>query len=336
MPHHPLPADLTPFPFTTAEARRSSVGRGRLRGSDLAHPHHGIYVAAAAATDDDVFARCERLLPALGERHWFSHGTAARIWGMPLGGRYLASDPLHVTSIASDVAFRHRGTVGWVTADASIGRGVFGMLPVIAPADAWCQLAIRGAVVARRTVPHEWLVAAGDFLLTGKRKGRGEREAALCTIDELRAAVARRGRGRGAALLRVALEDLRWPVDSPNETRLRLGLVAYRLPEPQVQVPVMTADGLRHADLGYPEERVLLEFQGDEHRTSRRRWLRDLTRVQLFQDAGYHVILIGAADLEPNCAPLAARVRRALARGREAARQHRLRAGSGAFVRLRG
>ncbi|WP_146751989.1 hypothetical protein [Microbacterium sp. SMR1] len=84
---------------------------------------------------------------------------------------------------------------------------------------------------------------------------------------------------RGARLLRGALDRARSPVDSPRESLLR----------------------------------VALEYQGDEHRTSRRRWLDDLTRVQLLEDAGYRVILVRAADLEDDARSLAARIRRALA-----------------------
>ena len=79
-------------------------------------------------------------------------------------------------------------------------------------------------------------------------------------------------------------------------------------------MPVETAEGRRHADLGYPSRKLLIEYQGEEHRSSRKRWLGDLTRVQLFQDAGYEVFLIGADDVDPDCSALAARVRRALSR----------------------
>ncbi len=102
-------------------------------------------------------------------------------------------------------------------------------------------------------------------------------------------------------------------MDSPQETLLRVALVDAGIPEPQVQVAVRTAAGVRHADLGWPEQRVLLEYQGDEHRSSRRRWLEDLTRVQLLEDAGYRVILVGSADLDDGAGALAARIRRALA-----------------------
>lgn len=104
------------------------------------------------------------------------------------------------------------------------------------------------------------------------------------------------------------------PVDSVRETFLRLALTDAGLPEPTVQLRVPTAEGDRHADLGYPAAGLLLEYLGDAHRTSRRRWLDDLTRVQLFQDAGWDVMMIGAADLDPDPAALIERVRRKLAR----------------------
>ena len=312
MPNDPLPPELTGSAFTTAQARAAGVGRGRLRGSDVVSPHHGVHVAAAEATDDSLTARCERLIPALGAHHWFSHRTAARIWGIPLLPAYRAAEPLHVMSIDAQAPLRHSGTVGWVTADASLQTEMLGLLPVVSPADVWCQLAVRGAVTVDTVIAHEWLVAAGDFLTTGRRRAGGERDAPLCTVDDLSAAIDRRRSRRGTADLRRAIADIRSPVDSPYETRLRLGLVRWGLPEPHVQVPVLTAEGIRHADLGYPAARVLLEYQGDEHRTSRERWLEDLTRIQLLQDAGNHVILVGARDIDPDCRALAARVARAL------------------------
>ena len=184
-------------------------------------------------------------------------------------------------------------------------------LPLISPADLWAQLSIRGAVWDHTMLDARWLTAIGDFLVSGARTSRG-RSDPLCTMSDLRTAAMRHRGKRGAKNLGLALPQIRRPVDSVKETFLRLGLVECGLPEPAVQVEVMTTAGLRHADLGYPHARVLLEYQGDVHRTSRRRWLEDLTRVQLLEDAGYRVMLVGDADIAPDCRALAARVRRAL------------------------
>lgn len=311
----PLPYPLPLGPFRYAEAARAGVARSRLRARDLSHPHHGLYAPAIA--DVDLVARCERLVPLLGEHAWFSHLTAARLWGAPLPFAWTPAEPLHVMTLASRAPMRRKGVVGWESEETGMPRTVLGLVPVVAPAEAWAQLAVPGSTGVdadtgmRSRLSREWLTAVGDYLLTGPKRGRARHP--LCTREELADARARRRGKRGVVDLAWALELIRSPVHSPRETQLRLGLVEFGLPEPEVQVPVRTAAGLRHADLGYPDARLLIEYQGDHHRTDRDQWLEDLTRRQLFEDAGYRVILVGAADLEPHCAALAMRVRRALA-----------------------
>lgn len=229
----------------------------------------------------------------------------------------------------SDAApMRRPGIIGWETEVADLPRLMLGMLPVIAPADVWAQLAVPGATGvdpdtgSRRRLTSDWLVAVGDYLLTGPRIGRAR--VPLCTRDDLMRAIQRRRRKRGVKDLALALDRVRPGAHSPRETLLRLGLVDHGLPEPDVQVPVVTAAGLRHADLGYPDARLLLEYQGDHHRTDRRQWLEDLTRVQLLQDAGYDVMVVGAADIVPDSAALAACPSRARPRthARRVIREH--------------
>lgn len=298
-PREPLPDPLGSGPFEFGEAREADIGRGRLRRDDISHPHRGLYVPAGTVPEG-IEGRCEALLPLLGPGQWFSHATAARLWGMPLPKPYRDDETLHVISLADGEAngrslrMRRPGVSGW---EGRSARGeVRGILPVISPADVWGQLATRGATAMGVTLTREWLVAVGDHLLTGPRVN-GRRHP-LCTRAQLEDAAARRRGARGARALEWALERVREPVDSPKETQLRMGLVALGLPEPEVQVAVDTAEGVQHADLGYRHARLLLEYQGEEHRVSRRRWLRDLRRVQLMQDAGFHVMLVGADDVD--------------------------------------
>lgn len=310
----PLPFPLSLGPFRYAEARGAGVARSRLRAPDVSHPHHGVYVPAPP--EADVISVCEQLLPLLGEHAWFSHLTAARLWGMPLPFPWTPDEPIHVTTLGSHAPVRRKGVIGWETAETDIPRTMLGLIPVIEPAEVWAQLAVPGATGidsqtgARRRLSRDRLVAVGDYLLTGPKLD-GERRP-LCSRDDLERVVSARHGKRGVVDLASALELVRWPVHSAKETDVRLGLRECGLPEPEVQVPVMTAAGLRHADLGYRAARLLIEYQGDHHRTDREQWLEDLTRLQLFEDAGYRVIAIGAHDLEPNCHALAARIRRAL------------------------
>lgn len=312
----PLPDPLHHGAFGRTEALAAGVTWRRLRHDDILHPHRGVY-ASATGQDDTHRDRCERARPILGGHRWLSHLSAARSHGMPLPFEATDAEPLHVLTLLGAEPIRRPGIVGWETASQDIGRQLLGGLPVVAPADVWCQLAVPGSTRTdaetgmKRHLSQEWLVAVGDYAVTGPRSPSGRHP--LCTIDDLADALRRHRGKRGAKALAWALDRVRMPVHSPRETLLRLALVARGLPEPEVQAPVMTAVGLRHADLGYLSARLLIEYQGDHHRTSREQWLEDMNRQQLFEDAGYKVIAVGANEFDDDCLALTDRIRRALA-----------------------
>jgi hypothetical protein len=300
------------IPFRIDEGRAIGLSYAQMRGRAFERPFHGVRVTGASGRiDDGIIDECTALRTVLPDGAAFSHATAARLWGMPLPG--CVSEDLHVLT-PGRAEVRRRGVIGWRRAgeiQVDIAHG----LPVTSPADTWVLLATmtveRGGRMSR-----QWLAAVGDFLVSGRRTRYG-RDRPLATRKELAEAVRRHGSRRGAVELAWALERLRSPVDSPYETFLRLGLVRARLPEPAVQPAITTRAGVRHPDLGYLEERVLLEYLGDVHRTDRDTWLRDLERIQMFEDAGYRVIMLGASDVTtPGIQALSQRVRRALRRAR--------------------
>ncbi|MEN2741224.1 hypothetical protein ABCS02_25855 [Microbacterium sp. X-17] len=303
----PLPGALDGRAFTFSEAVENGVPRSRLRKDDLAHPFRGVY--AAAEGRDTLVARCVEALGLLGAPHVFSHVTAARLWGIPVPWPWTPDEEIHVLAAGERGRIRRAGIRSWETGrDDAIPHRI-GELLVPPPALVWAQL---GGMTSPR-LTREWIVAAGDFLVSGVRLEGGRRTEPLAPLESLSGVVGARSGMRGARVLRETLPLIRTDVDSPQETRLRLALVDAGLPEPLIHPAIMTAAGVLHPDLGYPARRVLLEYQGEEHRVDRQRWLHDLTRVQLFQDAGYRVILIGAADLLPrNRSALVARIRRSL------------------------
>ena len=69
---------------------------------------------------------------------------------------------------------------------------------------------------------------------------------------------------------------------------------------------------LGEVDLLYRAQRVVIEYEGDYHRTDKAKWRSDVLRYERMQDAGYRVIRITADDLKDRAAETVQRVRMAL------------------------
>lgn len=94
---------------------------------------------------------------------------------------------------------------------------------------------------------------------------------------------------------------LRWVrpgAESIRETYLRLCVVLSGLPEPDTQVSIDDAGRfVGRFDMAFRDFRTLLEYDGDQHRTDKAQWDRDLDRGNLAQALGYEVVRVNAATL---------------------------------------
>ena len=86
--------------------------------------------------------------------------------------------------------------------------------------------------------------------------------------------------------------------ESPRETRLRLLILDAGLPRPQTQVRVRDEYGqiVARVDLGWPELKIAVEYDGDQHWTDRRQFANDIRRIELLQALGWIVIRVTAQD----------------------------------------
>ena len=118
-----------------------------------------------------------------------------------------------------------------------------------------------------------------------------------CTPESLRAYAQAHG-GRGAPLARRAASLVRERVDSFRETRLRLCLVLAGLPEPHCNLVIMRDEHpLGRVDLLLEEFKVIVEYDGDQHRTDKGQWSADIHRDEEFGSLGYRTVRVTATHL---------------------------------------
>ncbi|SMH46350.1 hypothetical protein SAMN06295885_2722 [Rathayibacter oskolensis] len=297
-----LPAGLSRRPFTVAEASVEGVARGRLRSSDLRSPFHGV---RTAALDLGLEVRAEALLVVLGPGAVLSHLTAARLWPLDLP-RELPGEELHVSVRAPARAPRRPGVAGHAITDPRVRRILRHGLPMTDGASLFCHLA--------GLLELDDLVAVGDALVRTPVRGDPADPRPWVPLADLHARVAG-FRGRGSARAQEAVVLVRDGAESPQETRFRLASVRAGLPEPLLQVPLFTPAGVfvGRPDGWYPGERVSWEYEGDGHRTSNRRFARDVGRYDDFLAIGVHPVRIVAAEFLPHPERSVERLRRALA-----------------------
>ena len=135
-----------------------------------------------------------------------------------------------------------------------------------------------------------------------------KRAAALARLDALARAthvptsgveelMRRYGPVRGVRQLRELLPLIDVGAASPKESWLRLLLIDGGLPIPETQIPVL--DGgipFAYLDMGYRDIKLAFEYDGDQHRTDRRQYVRDFRRLPVVERLGWEVIRVIAED----------------------------------------
>lgn len=245
--------------------------------------------------EDEFLAAVDAALPILLDGQMFSHGSSARLQGAQLPRS--APFVLDIAVLDPRTPPRRPGIRGHQVSDVDL-MTIDG-LPMVSAADAWCQLGSELRLAD--------LVAAGDMLLPSRRR------VGATTLDAIELAVAKHCGKRGMKQAVLALPLLREGVDSRPESLSRTALVAAGLPEPEIGGAVRLRDGtVVHPDLVYRRWRVVIEYEGDGHRTSREQWQYDLARYEALADAGWRVIRVTNRDLFPDSSGFVTRVRHAL------------------------
>ncbi|WP_243390212.1 DUF559 domain-containing protein [Bifidobacterium margollesii] len=97
----------------------------------------------------------------------------------------------------------------------------------------------------------------------------------------------------------AALPFLDTVSDSPMEARALLAILRYGLGKPQLQwrIYIPELDWTATVDMAYPEQRVIIEYDGDAHRVDKRQYRWDERKRQALRAMGFIVIVVFADDV---------------------------------------
>ena len=315
------PRDLPPElsrEFHVSDAGKLGVTKQRLRASDLELPFRGVRMrvvdepaggseATANQTLDFELARARELAliralaTSLRSSQFFTHRTAALLWGAPLSHRHRPE--LHVGVFEPQRAPRISNVNGHRFARGRVELRQLGGLLLASPAHTFAMLG---------ELPLAELVAVGDYFARMHRKGYGRPNVGKpphAALTELREAV-HLGHWRGMPRLRTALKLVREDSWSPRESTTRVTLVMAGLPEPELNIDVYDRNGffIGCSDIAYPRYKVGVEYHGQQHAE---RYAQDIERLERFRADGWEILQVTKA-LERRPETLVARVTSAL------------------------
>jgi hypothetical protein len=291
MQPRPLPEHLNTHPFAVSA---SGLPPKRLRARDLDRTVFGVRMALQP--EMDLRARCAMFAVRLRDDAFFCHSTAALLYGAPLPWWLERMPKVHVGVGGPEPPPHAKGVTGHHLTLNEMDVRLHHGLRVTSPERTWFDLA--------SVLPLEDLVAVGDFFVHRSRQ--------LTTRFAIQRRLIDLYGKRGITNAREAVTYLRTGAESRPESKLRVIIVRGGLPEPEINHTLIDTEtgGCLRPDFLFRAHKLILEYQGDYHRT-RDQWRKDMTRRAKLEAAGWKVIELNADDLRDPL-QLVARIRTAL------------------------
>ena len=257
-----IPQALNGQPFETSDARAVGLSWKVLQGSRFRRVTQGVYVTATSA--DSPRLRVRGVMLALPADTIATGVTGLQMLGIEVGPELpMTFASTHLRQI------RRR--------DVRVMR--FKELP---PHRDGIARAEHCWLVAASTLNLLNLVTVGDWLLRRRRSTLVRLHSAVQTYP-----------GRGVVHARRAVMLVRERVDSPRETWLRLCLVLAGLPMPECNLVIGDDQGpMGRVDLVYLAYKLIIEYEGDQHRTDRNQWNADIDRHEDFARDNWTLIRV--------------------------------------------
>lgn len=299
----PLPDDFQDRPFTVVDAARAGVSHKRLRHRSLHRLGKGI--RSAGPTAELPLNTRVRPFIEVNERCAASHLTAAELLVLPRRQQKGSPEMFHVIRPEGEAHLNRPHVIVHRMKLYSDEVTTVDGIPVTTPERTWLDMAEMLTV--------DELVAMGDSCVRMPRADFEDRDMPLCSLADLQRMIDRHKGKRGLRKAKEAIKLIRVGSDSPQETLLRLAMVRAGLPEPELNVPVIGDDGLRHhePDLSYRRYRIGIEYEG-EHHGDEGQIVRDITRSESYQALGWTEVRISKRHMLDDAKPAVAKIRAAL------------------------
>ena len=193
----------------------------------------------------------------------------------------------------------------WIADDeiAELGRSRYTSAKGIVVRSGWIaddEIAVRAGIpcttpartafdIGRFTAPDDSIVRI-DALLNATR----------CSVADVEVIVGRYPGARGIRRLRSALELSDGGAESPQETRLRLILIRGGLPRPVTQIPVVNERGrvVRRIDMGWPQWKVGVEYDGEQHFSDSTAYEADIDRLEFLAARGWLIVRVSSHHMK--------------------------------------
>jgi hypothetical protein len=222
-----------------------------------------------------------------------------------------------------DISLRDRTVGAWLASDRqAVVAGVAASALLGAPwvdDDVPIELIAKarpqhGLVLRNERLVHDEITKVAGIPVTtrartafdlGRHLERGEALARLdalmwatrFSIEDVLLLAKRHSGARGLRRLRKLLPLVDGGAASPQETRLRLLFIDAGLPKPTTQIPILDGRKLvKVADMGWEEFMVVAEYDGDQHRTSRKDYVKDIRALPKVERLGWIVVRVIKED----------------------------------------
>jgi very-short-patch-repair endonuclease len=256
----PLERPALPDVLRFEPERRTERERGLADGS-LRRVRAGVYSPPLAAAgvarrrEEQVLLGVRAALEKLSSELWFSHDTAALLWGLwswRLSGRVHMTQMgrPHVERGRPGGEARHRSALPDEERTAWVDAGSGLLVPVTSLE--------RTVVDCARSCPSDAGLVVAD---AGLRLGADRERIEMILADA--------AGGRGVRRARWVLASADPRSESPTESVTRWVVLDAGLPAPEPAVEQVTWSGRRWVDLGWPELKVGIEVDGLEKYSGR-------------------------------------------------------------------